>query len=190
MIVDRNKFLDLLRSRRTREEIEQMWRNALNKGETELAGLAKQHLHERYPPKKPRTGGATPTLASFREEEKWFPTAKEAYVWLIGRFIEDKPDILESEEWKTDFVAKGRAVNYFAQDLKSLFLHSPHLADDPNMYSRLGRGWFVDLNLSNDQKFDILTRFSAVAEYKFREDWNWRVEGRKKQDGNDSLLNF
>ena len=37
-------------------------------------------------------------------------------------------------------------MSYFAKDLKSLFLRSPHLANDPDKYTRLGDGWFADLN--------------------------------------------
>ena len=122
----------------------------------------------------------TPTTVRFREEEKTFPTAKDAYVWLIRKFTRDRPDVLRGEDWQRRFVAKGRTVNYFAQDAKSLFPHSPHLANDPNMYTRLGDGWFANLNLSNRQKFGILSGFSAVADYTFEKDWNWFVEGTEE----------
>ena len=177
--MDPDRFRELVNDpRRTRKEIEQMRHNALDKGEIELAHIAKIALDERFPGwdrLKRKASGATPTMATFRDKQEWFPTAKEAYAWLMGCFIRDKPEILDSEGWQKDFVAKGRAVNYFARDLKSLFHHSPHLADDPNRYTRLGNGWFADLNLSNDQKFQILCRFAATAGYRFEKDWNWQA---------------
>ena len=183
--MNRERFRELVNDpRKTREEIEQMRINALNKGEIELAHIAKIALDERFPGwdrSRKRSGGSVPTLARFREEQEWFPSAKEAYVWLMGRFIWDRPDILGGEDWQREFIAKGRSVNYFAKDLKSLFHHSPHLADDPNKYTRLGDGWFADLNLSNRQKFQILCRFAAIAGYGFEKDWDWFVEGTERK---------
>ena len=169
--------------RRTREQIEQMRTNALNKDEIDLARIAETALAERFPDRgraRKRRGGPVPTMARFRGEEKWFRSAKDAYVWLIEKFIWDRPDVLGGEVWQRKFVAEGWAVSYFAKDLKSLFLRSPHLANDPNKYTRLGDGWFADLNLNNDQKFCILSRFSAVAGYTFEKDWDWFVEGTER----------
>lgn len=179
--MDLERFRDLVNDpRRTRDELKQMHRNALAKGKSELAHIAKLALDERFPGwdnRRKRSGGATPTVAAFRGEEMWFPSAKEAYVWLMGKFVWERPDVLGGELWKREFVAKGRRVNYFARDLRSLFPHSLHLADDPQMYARLGNGWFADLNLSNQQKSNILHRFAAIAGFKYGEDWNWFVEG-------------
>lgn len=129
--------------------------------------------------RKSKSGGHTPTQVRFRTDDACFPTAKEAYVWLMGKFLWDKPDVLADEAWMKDFVAHGQAANYFARSLVELFPASPHLASDPNMYTRLGRGWFANLNLSNKQKFSILSKFSAVAGYTFETDWDWRVEGEE-----------
>ncbi len=180
--MDRERFKSLVNDpRRTRQEIDQMRRNALDKGEIELAYLAEKALDNRFPGWNRgirKAGGATPTLASFRGEERRFPMAKEAYVWLMDCFIRAKPEILEGPDWQKEFVAKGRTVNYFDRDLKSLFRDSPHLADDPNNYTILGNGWFADLNLSNAQKFKNLCKFAAIAKFKFKTDWNWEVEGQ------------
>lgn len=193
-MMDRDQYQKLVNDpRRTREGIEQMRRNALDKGEIELAHIAKIALDERFPgwdrPKR-KASGATPTIASFRDKQESFSTAKDAYVWLMNHFVRDRPEILESEDWQAEFVSKGQAVHYFARDRKSLFHRSPHLADDPNFYTRLDKGWFADLNLSNEQKFKILCRFAAVAEYRFEKDWNWEVQGEKKKDIDRLLREF
>lgn len=192
--MDADRFRELVYSpNKTQKQVEQMYRNALNKGEIKLGHIAEQALNERFPGwnrNKGRKSGATPTEVNFKGRKEWFPTAKDAYVWLIGNFIQDKPDVLDSEDWKIEFVAKGWAVNYFARDRKTLFHHTPHFADDPNNYVRLGHGWFADLNLSNRQKFDILTRFAAVAGYRFREDWDWRVDDGREAGSDDFLKRF
>ena len=169
---------------RTPEEIEQMRANAFDKGEIDLACIAETALAERFPDRgrnRKRRGGAIPTMARFREEEQWFSSARDAYVWLIGKFIRDRPDVLKGEDWQRKFVTEGWAARYFAKDLKLLFPRSSHRAHDPNMYTRLGDGWFANLNLNNTQKFRILCRFSAIAGYKFEKDWDWFVEGTERE---------
>ena len=172
--------------KRTREELERMRDNARKKGESELTSLAETALAERFPGRartQKRTGGSTPTTVRFREEERWFSTAKEAYAWLMGKFIWDRPDILRSEDWRHEFVAKGRTARYFAQDAKLLF-PNPGKTDRPhnrNMYEAIGDGWFANLNLSNDEKFKILCAFSAAAGYTFKKDWEWFVEGTEEK---------
>ena len=172
--------------KRTREDLEQMRDNARNKGEGELARIAEIALAERFPSRgraRQREGRGTPATARFRKEQEWFPSSKEAYVWLMQKFIQDRPDILEGEDWQRAFIAKGRAVNYFAKDVESLFRRSPHLAKDSNKYAWLGGGWYADVNLNNVQKFDALCRFGAAAEYEFKKDWDWGEDGLKTEEG-------
>jgi hypothetical protein len=96
---------------RSRDEIEQMMRNAVAKGETELARIAKDALDARFPgwdAVRTRAGGPRPAECFFRSLTKRFPTSKEAYVWLLERFIGVKPRLFEDINWETVFVAKGR----------------------------------------------------------------------------------
>lgn len=164
---------------RSRQEIEQMLRNALAKGETELARIAKDTLDRRFPgwdTPHTRAAGARPTVAFFRGTERRFETSKEAYIWLLERFLTVKPQLFEKINWETVFVAKGRKRNYFGKDLKAMFHGSPHLADDPNNYARLTNGWYANTNLNNVQKFEILGRFAAIAKLSYEKDWRWDVE--------------
>lgn len=165
---------------RSRQDVEQMMRNANAKGESEFAGIAKDALDIRFPgwdEVSQRTSGARTTTAYFRgSTEKRFDTGKEAYVWLLGRFINVKPRLFESINWETVFVAKGRKRNYFGKDLKAMFHGSPHLAEDRNNYARLTNGWYANTNLNNAQKFDILCRFAAVAKLNYETDWRWDVD--------------
>jgi hypothetical protein len=164
---------------RTRQDIEQMMRNAVGKGESELARIAKEALDSRFPGwdvARTRAGGARPTVAFFRGTERRFDTSKEAYIWLLERFIGVKPRLFETINWETVFVAKGRKRNYFGKDLKAMFHGSPHLADDRNNYAHFTNGWYANTNLNNAQKFDILCRFAAIAKLDYEKDWRWDVE--------------
>jgi hypothetical protein len=80
------------------------------------------------------------------------------------------------------FVAKGRNRNYFGRAPKKMFHGSPHLADDRNNYLRLTNGWFINLNLKNDQKFEILCKFAAVGKFEYGREWKWEVEGEAASD--------
>lgn len=174
------RFRTLVRDpSRTRQDIEQMMRNAIAKGESELAHIAKEVLDSRFPgwdTVRHRASGARPTTTYFRKTKRRFDTSKEGYVWLLERFISVKPKLFETINWETVFVAKGRKRNYFGKDLKAMFHGSPHLADDRNNYVRLSNGWYANTNLNNAQKFDILGRFAAIAKLEYEEDWRWDVD--------------
>lgn len=170
----------------TRQELEQMLKDALSDNERELAYEIKDVLDERFTdwnaPAHSR-GGATETIATFRSTAKHFPTAKEAYVWLVNCFIGVKPEVFTNIRWETTgYVAvgqrrnsEGAIRNYFARNPQKLFYKSPWLAENHNNYVRLQNGWYANSNLSNAEKFDILVRFGWVVELKCGHDWDWEV---------------
>lgn len=164
---------------RIKADLQQMLKNALAKERPDCAAVAKDVLDRRFPgwdKVSSKRGGATPTSVSFRGARQHCPTAKEAYVWLINRFISTYPEPFVNINWETEFVAKGRNRNYFGRSPERMFRGSPHLAEDRNNYERLTNGWYVNLNLNNDQKLEILGKFAAVAKLKF-DDWSWEVSG-------------
>lgn len=162
--------------RRTREELEQILKNCLDKQQLEFAYIAKQALNKRFPGwDKPaeRKAGAVPTIARFRNETIEFPSQREAYGWLIERFIHVQPSVLQGPHWETDFVAKGKGRRYFAQSPHDLFSRkSKELIDNPGNFLHLSNGWYANMDLSSEQKLAVLTRFASIA--KFGEDeWTW-----------------
>jgi hypothetical protein len=118
--------------------------------------------------------GPKATIARFHTVERIFATSKEAYLYLIERFLQSKPDLLETD-WQNQFVSKGRSRRYFAREPKQLFEESPHLAENSNNYSRVMSGWFTITNLNNEEKFEILLRLAAIGGWGFGSDWSWRV---------------
>ena len=166
--------------RRTKDELVQIRANAVAAGNVEFARIAQDALDNRFPgwnSVRSKRSGATPTTVSFRGDERRYPTAKEAYVWLIERFIQTYPEPFVKLNWEAKFFAKGRKRNYFGRDPRKMFHGSPHLASDKNNYIQLSNGWVVNLNLSNEQKFEILAKFAAVAKLQLGQEWKWQIEG-------------
>jgi hypothetical protein len=168
----------------TQQELEQLVKEALAANERELAFDIRDVIDERFPTAQPSVRGATLTISTFRSTEKHFPTAKEAYVWLIDRFVGAKPDVFTDVRWETTgYVAigrhrteEGKAIrNYFARSPEKLFRNSPWLAAEQSNYVRLQNGWYANVNLNNREKFDILCRFGWVVGLKGGQDWDWDV---------------
>jgi len=180
--MDIEKFTQLVNDpTRTKDNLQQMMKNALQKGMHEHALIAKEALDIRFPGwNEVKTGGATPTRVSFLNAEKKFSTAKDAYIWLIERFITVKPALFTDVNWETEFFAKGKKRNYFGRSPERMFRNSPHLARDKNNYRKLPNNWYVNLNLSNSQKFEILCKFAAITKLRYEEDWQWEVIGKKR----------
>ncbi|MDA1316141.1 MAG: hypothetical protein O2968_22705, partial [Acidobacteria bacterium] len=132
---------------RTRADLETIRSNAMKKGAEPHVRIVERILDERFPQwrgGRRKSGGATPTTAMFRGEEQYFPTAKDAYRWLIDLFIRAAPHVLRGEEWQREFVSKRNTGSHFSRELRDLYRDSPHLASDPNFYTRVGDGWFAN----------------------------------------------
>src|SRR5438477_8051553 len=161
---------------KTKQELLTMRDNALRLGAFDHVRAAEDVLEKRFPgwnSVKSRRGGTTPTDVAFLGQRRHFSTAKEAYVWLIERFLHHYPKPFVEIDWETVFIAKGPRTLFFAKSLKKLFAAAPHLADDPNKYHRLTNGWFAKLVLSNKQKLELLLKFASLAALQFGKDWDW-----------------
>jgi hypothetical protein len=168
----------------TRQELEQLLKQALAANVRELAFDIRDVIDERFPNSSTSSSGTTETIATFRSTEKRFPTAKGAYVWLVGHFIGVKPEVFTDVRWETTgYVAvglrrteSGGAIrNYFAHSPQQLFRNSPWLAENPSNYVRLQNGWYANTNLNNREKLDILTRFGWVVGLTYGPDWDFEV---------------
>jgi hypothetical protein len=117
-----------------------------------------------------------PTWATFRGNRHRCESAKDAYVWLVERFVREHPEPFHELNWETEFVMKGKSRNYFARTPERLYWKSPHLAEDRNNFHQLPNGWYAALNLSNDEKLGILLRLATVAKLRLDVDWKWEPE--------------
>jgi hypothetical protein len=140
-----------------------MLANAIRKGAREHAAIAKGELDHRFPgwdKVQSKRGGSKPTIATFQGRVEHFPTTKEAYVWLVERFANAKPELFSDPSKETVGVANGRNRNYFARSPENLFRETPELAENSSNFVRLSNGWYANVNLNNAQKFSILARLS------------------------------
>lgn len=169
----------------SRLALEQQMQQALKVNERDLAFDIQEIIDERFgfkPAASDKHGSAS---ASFHAKEKSFDHAKDAYLWLIERFIEIKPDILVERSWETTGViavgrARGRAGkplrNYFAKSPEKLFPETPRLAEKRSNYAKLQNGWYANINLGNHEKLDILIRFGDVLHLAHETDWRFIVQ--------------
>lgn len=179
--MDIDRFLKLLQDPgKSQEDLVTMRENAIAKNAIEHVHLAEKVLDERFPgwrTIRSRRGGSKPTDVVFQGTRKHFDTEKDAYIWLMERFVQHYPKPFDDIDWETRFVAKGPRALYFAKSLKSLFRTSPDHATDPTKYHRLVNGWYAKLVLSEHQKVELLSKFAAVAGLRMGEDWDWNGRG-------------
>ncbi len=113
---------------------------------------------------------STPTTATFRGTAKEFFSEKDAYVWMVERFISYKPQLFThtaSDDLK--YLCYGaRGATYFSRS--KVELRKPH---------SLPNGWYVELNLGNTQKIRNLGRFASAVRLKYEVDWKWDALNRR-----------
>lgn len=179
--MDLEKFQEMLDSPgMSREELLAIRANVLRKDDLKHLVAVEQVLDRRFPDRRKGPSGrrgARPTVLSFRGEEREFPSQKQAYIWLVERFIAHNPRPFVDLDWRTVYIVKGPRILYFARSLRALFKQSPRLANDKNKHHRLTNGWYAQLYLSENQKVEILERLGAVAHLKMGVDWDWNGRG-------------
>jgi hypothetical protein len=178
---------------KTQQDLVTMRDNALRANEVEHVHAAEAELDGRFPSwraVKSRRGGAKPTDVAFQGKQRHFDSEKEAYVWLIERFVQHHPKPFVEIDWETRLVAKGPRALFFAKSLKRLFGDKgQHLAADATKYHRLTNGWYAKLVLSEDQKLGLLKKFSIITQLRFGVDWDWNSLGKNAtQFSADDLL--
>jgi hypothetical protein len=107
---------------------------------------------------------------SFRGYVLDFPTAKEAYVWLIDKFLAANPGLLDHLQ---NTKLTGWSRKYFARCRNDLFPASPHLAEDRNLSEPVSGGWFANVNMDNRRKRTVLHRLAVLGGFKYGVDWTW-----------------
>ena len=109
----------------------------------------------------------TPTTVMFRGQTKVLPSEQDAYIWLVEKFLRNKPDLFTAPE-SAKYVCKGRqGADYFATS--DVRMHQP---------TRLANGWYAELCLSNNGKVSILDNLAQYAGVKRGTDWEWQAHNR------------
>lgn len=180
--MDIQRFERLVRDpRKTREELENMKKNALANGKPEFAAIANEVLLQRFPVMGRRSGGATPITGTFRGRSEEFASGKDAYLWLVEQCCRYRSDTLDKYvalHAKAGARSKGCR---FATNEIDLFAEGSRRRGDPAFYSRVSNGWFADTNLNHTDKFATLMQLSYACGLQYEVDWNFRVTGATEQ---------
>lgn len=181
--MDLERFRALLEQPgRSKADLVTMRHNALRQNALAHVHAAEATLERRFPgwrKVRSRRGGRKATDVEFRGRKEHFDNEKDAYVWLVERFIQHYPKPFVELDWETLFVAKGPRTLYFAKSLHRLFgEQGQHMAADQNKWCRLSNDWYAKLVLSEWQKVGLLMKFATVAKLLFGVDWDWNGEGR------------
>jgi hypothetical protein len=108
----------------------------------------------------------------FRGFSRYFDSQKEAYEWLIDKFLIAAPGILENEEHR-HFICDGPGRRYLADRPQDLWLKSTHLVDE-KLYKKMSNGWYLNTNLDEKTKLGVLRRFAKISGFQEDADWSWR----------------
>ncbi len=181
--MDIHRFHALLEDpARNQTDLITMRQNALHINAVEHVHAAECALDARFPNwrnPRGRRGGSHPTRVEYLGRKEYCESEKEAYIWLIERFVQHYPKPFVELDWETVFVAKGPRAMYFARSLRRLFGEKhQHLAADHNKYCQLSNGWFAKLVLSESQKLGLLRKFAELAGLRFGTDWDWNSLGK------------
>ncbi len=166
-----------------------MRNNALSKDEIYLR-IVESELDQRYPQwRRPKIAkGSDPTIARFRCPDLEFSSQVQAYVWIVNEFVKAYPGVIESEDWRSEFMSKGRTGRYFARNPSQLWEKSPHLVYDPSHYVILENQWYANTNLSKKQKISTLYKLTAALQICVS-DWSFRSKAEQPSSP-DALLNL
>lgn len=161
-------------------ELRELWKDAKFNKDQERIRQCEEALNRGCPgrntPQRPRRAGSRQTTAMFKGKSEGFDFAKDAYIWLIERFIRTDPTVFTSPDHRLIRVAVGRGRYFFARRAKALFPRSPHLADTQSNFHLLTNGWFANANLDNNQKFTILIRFGDTIGLMQGRDWGFQPD--------------
>lgn len=157
---------------RSKQDLMRMRENAINRNEIAHIRAAENALDERFPEwqaARTRSGGKAPTLVEFQGEKLLCDSAKDAYLWLIEKFLRQHPGLLEMD-WS---VFRRNKVTFFSKSLQELFKGYTGVVER-SMHRKLSNGWYAKTNLSNGQKLDSLRHLAALAGLHFGRDWDWK----------------
>lgn len=176
------KLLDTLRSsQRSREELLSLAEEARRTGRDDFEIGILEILDERFPGFN--DGVATgsekgrSTTATFAGKTRHFDSAKAAYGWLFESMLgalEDVDDRLLDDDVFARMVTTGRhGARFVALSPEHLFPNDSRRASNPIFYHQMQNRWFLNLNLSNEQKDERLYALATFIPDKKGVDWSW-----------------
>lgn len=111
----------------------------------------------------------TPITVSFRGEGKERKKdAKEAYMYLISRFLQAKPDIFNL------YTRHGDKRLDFAHSPEALFPASRHFAKRTGAWGHIrGTNWYANTHTHTAEKVARLEKLAEIGGFIRGTDWTW-----------------
>lgn len=126
-----------------------------------------------------------PIEVTFRGAVEVFAHANQAYISIMEKFVALKEIDLDST-LHNGSINPGHARKNIARSLDELFIKSPHLRDKGTNWHQLRNGWYLNLNLTNDDKHTALVRYAVAIGLPLSE-WDWKKEGEMRQSLDELL---
>jgi len=132
--------------------------------------------------------------ATFKGKTRDFGKVVHAYIWLIESMIDhlpSAPEVLLNDHVFQQTVAHGkRGARYFAQSPEALFPSDSERSGDPRKSHRLKNGWFINLNLSTEQKDERLFALANACALHQGIDWSWTAVSDAQISLDELLASF
>jgi hypothetical protein len=165
----------------TREDLEQMLRNARERNNIEAAKVINDELHKRFPARARDGGGKTPTEVTCGGRTEHFDSGKDGYLWLVEQFRQIHPSLLTEFIEFTRVHASSKEGRRFAKDPNDLFPQNSTRRGDRRYFDRLTGGWYADINISHDDKFAILMTLAHICQLHYGTDWDFKPIGSSER---------
>lgn len=181
----------------TRQELIDAYRNANRENDYDFSDELADILDEKYPdwntsfwsaPNRVQDGKNTIIVTSC-SQSKSFPSAKQAYIWLVEQIFNTKPDLDIDNYVLNEMFSRGtHGAWYLAASPAELFPGNSRRANNPSCYHKLSNGWFLNTALSIKQIRDKLMSLTAVCDA-YHLAWSWMSNDKSygSQDILDSL---
>jgi len=159
----------------TRQDLEQLKRNALSAGNRNFAQIAHNLLEELFSVRTRRGGGATPSKVTFKGKVQNFYSGKDGFIWLVDQFGLHKNTLYtEYQEFRIKHKSSGFRL---AKSPKNLFPAGSESVGNPGHFAPLVNGWYVTTILNHVDKFYLLKQLGYLANLNYPADWNFEIQG-------------
>lgn len=147
--------------------------NELMRLHDEISRLERDRTAGGIEKNKRRYSNAKETVCWFQGQEVTLETEKAAYIWMLERFIEFRPNLFELPIFAR--IVRARKRRYFAKNPADLYANNSKLAQNKNNYVRLTNNWYADANLSENRKREKLFELADLVGLTYGLDWRWDV---------------
>jgi hypothetical protein len=178
--MDLQRLERIARAAGSRTELLQLVENVKAKKDEVALRMVNEILMERFPVAAKSRTGATPTTVRCGVQSERFENGKQAYLWLLEQFRMKDQTVFERFVLAQRRSSKAKGSR-FAKSIPELFPPGSTRVAVASFSSKLGGGWFTDVNLDHEAKFATLLTVSRLAGMDYPKDWDFQPEGSTEE---------